>query len=137
MAAADSITTACQNTNIIKANDLLTVTDSVSGQHILIDTVSDVSIIPCKNGQDYITDLKLFAANTSTNTYGTAMLVVFLNFRCVFKWVFIEVPVSNAIIEDDFFYYFNLLIDTRNKKLLDKMTNLSTNYIEEYSLTCL
>lgn len=52
------------------------------GQHFLINTGSDVSIIPCSAKQSGATDLKLFAANnTVINTYGKTILTVDLKLR--------------------------------------------------------
>jgi len=109
----------------------------VSGQQFLIDTGSDVSIIPCGAKQSGATDLKLFPANnTVINTYGKTILTVDLKLRRTFKWEFIKAPVSKAIIGADFMYHFNLMVNIRNKKLIDKITNLSTLCIESNHEIC-
>jgi len=75
----------------------------------------------------------LFAANnTVINTYGKTILTVDLKLRRTFKWEFIKAPVSKAIIGADFLYHFNLMVNIRNKKLIDKITNLSTSCIESH-----
>lgn len=63
MAVEDMPSTDCQNINI---SYRLTVQDRISGQQFLIDTGSDVSIIPCTKRHDNIAHLKLFAANNTT-----------------------------------------------------------------------
>jgi len=124
MAVEDMPSSDCQNIN---ASHRLTVQDKISGQQFLIDTGSDVSIIPCTKRHDSIADLKLFAANnTPINTYGKTTLTVDFHLRRVFKWEFIKASVSKAIIGADFLHNFNLMVDIRNKKLVDRLTNLST-----------
>jgi hypothetical protein len=123
-AAEDMIPKSCQNIN---ASHRLTIQDKISGQQYLIDTGSDVSIIPYNKRHDYVTDLKLFAANNTTiSTYGKTTLTVDFNLRRVFKWEFIKAAVTKAIIGADFLHNFNLMVDIRNKKLVDKVTTLAT-----------
>jgi len=124
MAVEDMPSTDCQNSN---ASHRLSVQDKISGQQFLIDTGSEVSIIPYTKKHDSIADLKLFAANNTTiNTYGKTTLTVDFHLRRVFKWEFIKASVSKAIIGADFLHNFNLMVDIRHKKLVDKLTNLST-----------
>jgi len=124
MAVEDMPSSDCQNIN---ASHRLTVQDKISGQQFLIDTGSDVSIIPCTKRRDTIADLKLFAANnTPINTYGKTTLTMDFHLRRVFKWEFIKALVSKAIIGADFLHNFNLMVDIRNKKIVDKLTNMST-----------
>lgn len=133
-AAEDMIPKSCQNIN---ASHRLTIQDKISGQQYLIDTGSDVSIIPYNKRHDYATDLKLFAANNTTiSTYGKTTLTVDFNLRRVFKWEFIKAAVTKAIIGADFLHNFNLMVDIRNKKLVDKVTTLATVGIESQITVC-
>jgi len=40
------------------------------------------------------------------------------------------------MIGADFLHHFNLIVDIRNKRVIDKITNLSTLYIESHSSIC-
>ncbi|XP_066589575.1 uncharacterized protein [Prorops nasuta] len=74
-----------------------------------------------------VSDLTLYAANTSPiKTFGTINLVVDLNLRRDFTWPFIIAEVEEAIIGADFLNHFNLLIDLRNRRLIDSITGLTT-----------
>lgn len=127
----------CHNVDNNNTSHRLTVTDRLSGQQFLIDTGSDVSIIPCKARQGNTTNLKLFAANnTVINTYGKQIVTIDLKLRRVFKWEFIKAPISKAIIGADFLHHFNLMVDIRNKRIIDKITNLYTLCIESRSSIC-
>jgi len=138
MAVEDMPSTDCQNIN---ASYRLTVQGKISRQRFLINTGSDVSIIPCTNRHDSISDLKLFAANNITiNTYGKTTLTVDFKLRRVFKKQFIKASVSKAIIGADFLHNFNLMVNIRNKKLVDKFglsiigtnSQTTTNSIKSY-----
>lgn len=83
MAEEDMTPKNCQNIN---ASYRLNLQDKISGQQFLIDTGSDVSIIPYNKRHDYATDLKLYAINNTTiNTYGKATLTVDFRLRRAFK----------------------------------------------------
>lgn len=64
------------------------------------------------------------------NAYGKKIITIDLKLRRVFKWEFIMAPISKAIIGADFLHHFNLIVDIRNKRVIDKITNLSTLCIE-------
>lgn len=136
-AATDTSVLDCHNINNHHTSHRLVITDRVSGRQFLIDTGSDVSIIPCNSRQGSATDLKLFAANnTIINTYGKTLLSVDLKLRRTFKWQFIKAPIAKAIIGADFLHDFNLIVNIRNRRLLDKVTNLSSLCIESHSSIC-
>lgn len=60
-----------RNDHNIKTSYRFTIQYKISSQQYLIDTRSDVSIIPYNKKHDYSTDLKLFATNNTTiSTYG-------------------------------------------------------------------
>lgn len=107
-------------------NHRLCVTDSKSGLRFLIDTGANVSVIPRNKFRDTeCQDYKLYAANgTEIKTYGTKILNVDFKLRREFKWSFIIADIKQPIIGADFLAHFNLLVDLKAKKLIDKITNL-------------
>jgi hypothetical protein len=79
----------------------------------------------------------LLATNNAViNTYGKTILIVVHKLRRAFKWEFIKAPVSKAIIGADILHHFNFMVDIRNRKLIDKITNLDTLCIESHHAIC-
>lgn len=113
------------------------IRDNDSHIQFLIDTGSDVSILPCKHKNKQTNNLKLFAANNTTiNTYGERTLTINLNLRRLFQWSFILADTEKAIIGADFLHKFNLLVDIRNHRLIDNTTKLSTVGIQSNAVVC-
>lgn len=111
------------------------MTDSTSGFTFLIDTGADLSVIPNhyfgKLAQN--SDLHLSAANGSKiTTYGTKLLDINLGLRRAFPHYFILASVDRPIIGADFLTKYNLIVDLKNKRLLDGTTNL---YIQVVTTT--
>lgn len=74
----------------------------------------------------YPASLTLCAANgTNIRTFGERSLKVDLGLRRAFEWSFIKSEVKCAIIGTDFLYQFGLIVDVRNRRLLDGVTRLS------------
>lgn len=72
------------------------------------------------------TDNVLSAANgTDIHTYGTITLLLNLGLRRNFSWRFVVADVSKPIIGVDFLNHYNLLVDIRNRRLLDETTQLT------------
>lgn len=72
-------------------------------------------------------DYNLTAANGSIiHTYGTTKLHLDLGLRRDFAWNFVVADVNKPIIGADLMSYYGLLVDCRNKRLLDSVTSLST-----------
>lgn len=122
----------------------LHVYNKTTNQKFLIDSGSVVSIIrasylkhkPEKNA------LTLYAANSSQiNTYGIKTLNLDLNLRRNFSWSFVLADIKIAIIGADFLTNFNLLVDLKNKRLIDTLTNLFTRgqylYADTYNVSTL
>ncbi|EFN72115.1 hypothetical protein EAG_00326, partial [Camponotus floridanus] len=69
---------------------------------------------------------ELSAANgTIINTYGTETLTLNLGLRRNFLWRFTVADVSRPIIGADFLAFYGLLVDLRNRRLVDQMTSLT------------
>lgn len=106
----------------------LFVTDRRSKTQLLVDTGSDLCVFPRSALQQRRakTDYQLCAANGSAiDTYGYVELNLNLGLRRDFVWRFIVADVTKAIIGVDFLSHFNLIVDVRNKKLIDGTTNMS------------
>ncbi|GBP00674.1 Retrovirus-related Pol polyprotein from transposon opus [Eumeta japonica] len=72
---------------------------------------------------------KLFAANGSViNTYGESILSPSLGLRRTFSWKFIVADVNYPIIGADFLQHFGLLVDLKEKKLIDNKTGLNSSF---------
>lgn len=97
------------------------------GYCFLIDTGAEISVLPPttserRSGKN---SLSLQAANNSViATYGQRSLTLNLGLRRPFRWVFILADVRNPIIGADFQRSHNLLVDMRNKRLIDSVTQL-------------
>ena len=105
------------------------VKDGNSRKSFLIDTGADLSVYPRKWLAENVKkcEYELFAANGSRiETYGNVPLNLNLSLRREFKWPFVVADVSSAIIGIDFLSHYGLLIDPKNKSLIDNTTGLST-----------
>lgn len=116
----------------ITGSHRLIIADPTTGIRFLIDTGSDVSILPRHHFKEKKpTDFRLFAANNSPiNTYGTRNITVSLGLRRSFPWQFLIAETKSAIIGADFLHKFNLIVDLRRGKLIDPLTTLSTNALK-------
>lgn len=121
-------------------NGRLFVTDSRSKTQFLIDTGSDLCVYPrtALHDRREKTNYQLCAANGSNiNTYGYVQFNIDLGLRRDFKWKFVVADVTKPIIGIDFLSYYNLLIDVRNKRIIDgttKLTSLACNAINSFSV---
>ena len=107
----------------------LFVTDRSSKMQFLVDTGSDLCVFPRSAVRDRRarSDYNLCAANGSTiNTYGFIHLNLDFSLRRIFPWRFVVADVTKPIIGVDFLKYYNLIVDCRNKKLIDNLTSISS-----------
>lgn len=108
----------------------LFIYDKLSNNHFLIDTGSDLSIIPPLNKNKHThfdNSIPLYAANgTQIKSYGQKVVTVSLGLRRNFEWLFIIADVTKPIIGADFLSHYNILVDLKNRKLVDSITNLKT-----------
>ena len=105
---------------------LFYVTDRNSGLRFLVDTGAEASVIPPTR-----TDRKqqdgpgLQAVNgTPIATYGRRSLTLDLGLRRTFRWVFTIADIKTPILGADFLRYFCLLVDMRQHRLSDALTQL-------------
>ena len=114
----------------------LFVTDKKTGLSFLVDTGANISVLPrIKGCVTTPLPFKLYAANnTEISTYGEKTLELDLNLRRPYKWKFIVADVSKPILGADFLKHHQLVIDLKNKKLIDNVTNLKTNAAAIYAI---
>ncbi|GFX34002.1 hypothetical protein TNCV_912042 [Trichonephila clavipes] len=109
----------------------LFIRDRRTNVTFLIDTGSDVSIIPAtKTQRQNNSQMTLSAANTSPiHVYTTQTLSLDLGLRRIFQWTFLVGNVSTPIIGADFLYNFRLVPDISKQALLDSETNIKCHCI--------
>lgn len=106
----------------------LFVTDRCTKTQFLVDTGSDLCVFPRSHLQERRapTNYKLTAANgTPIDTYGYSHLNLDLGLRRTYPWRFVVADVTKPIIGVDFLCYYDLIVDCKNKRLIDSTTNLS------------
>ena len=105
-------------------------TDMDSKIAFLIDTGANVCVYPrkCLSGYLHECTYELYAANsTRIGTYGTVVVDLNLSLRRSFKWRMIVADVDTPNIGRDFLSHCGVLVDPKNKRLIDSTTGLSTN----------
>lgn len=106
----------------------LHVYDSINKMHLLVDSGSDIAIIPPgrlnhKVTNSYNCNLLLKAANkTNIKVYGTANLTLSFSPVTQYNFTFYIADVSQPILGADFLSHFHLLPDLTNKQLYDQQT---------------
>ncbi|XP_022169060.1 uncharacterized protein LOC111032891 [Myzus persicae] len=106
------------------------ITGTCSGRQFLIDSGADISVIPPVAWHRASSDLVLTAANgTRIRTYGPKNLRLNIGLARSFPWRFEIAYVSRAIIGADFLKYYGLLLDVRNRRLInqDSSTAIKTS----------
>ena len=127
---------------------LFYITDCTSKLRLLVDTGAEVSLLPLTHQQcmhlrqrthmhSYRKHppqegFSLHAANgSSIPSYGCQSLTLNFGLRRMFPWIFIIADVQQPIIGADFLNHFNLLVDLKNKRLLD-----SNSHLHVQGITC-
>ena len=103
---------------------LLYITDINSRLKFLIDTGSEVSVIPRSTEKHFLhpTGLSLQAANnTKINTYGQKSLTLDFGLRREFQFIFLIADVQKPIIGADFLSKFGLLVNFKDRSLHDNL----------------
>ena len=112
-----------------KKSPRLFIKERYSNQTFLIDTGSEVSVIPALDHEKKVRDLRynLAAVNKSkVHTYGVKKLSLNIGFPKTYEWNFIVADVTVPIIGADFLVAHKLLPDLHEKKLIEKHTLLAT-----------
>lgn len=104
------------------------IRDSATNVQFLVDTGADLCVFPralLRQPREKST-YELSAANGSTiATYGITNITLDLGLRRDFPWRFIVADVTKPIIGVDFLAYYDLLVDVKNRKLIDSLTKLA------------
>ena len=102
--------------------------DPLSNITFLVDTGAAVSVIPASDITKQLpVTANLYAANDTTiPVYKRHTLEMELGLRRSFQWTFYVAAVSQPILGADFLTAYNLLVDVKNRRLLDTLTQLST-----------
>ena len=117
---------------------LFFVLERITHLRYLVDTGAEVSTIPPTklHRQRGPAGLSLQAANgTQLPTFGTRSLTLNLGLCRPFHWLFIIADVKHPILGIDFLHRHGLLVDVRNKALIDANTTLKTNMICTHQYT--
>lgn len=105
----------------------LFIVDTETKTDYLVDTGADLCVYPRARvrGKLTPTNYELYAANnTAIRTYGTIPLTLRIGLRRVFPWRFVVADVAKPLIGADFLAHYGLLVDIRNKRLVDTTTTL-------------
>lgn len=104
---------------------LLFVHDGLTGRRYLVDTGSQVSVIPAsiliRNTNQPQTSSLTAANNTRIKTYGTRKLTIQLG-RQKYDWRFIIAEVAQPILGADFLREKNIIVDLKKSNLIDGTT---------------
>ena len=106
-------------------NRRLFITDRKSKLQFLVDSGSDISLLPASfKGCRLPSKNILYAANgTTIKTFGTKFLSLDFGLKRSFNFTFVIANVSKPILGVDFLDHFHLLVDVKNRKLIDPTTN--------------
>lgn len=106
----------------------LFVADRQSKTQFLVDTGSDLCVFPRSKLRDRrtCTGFQLSAANgSSISTYGYVHMDLDIGLRKTFPWRFVVADVTRPIIGVDFLNFYHLIVDCRNKRLIDSTTSVT------------
>ncbi|BHF66484.1 hypothetical protein SprV_0200950100 [Sparganum proliferum] len=103
------------------------VCDTATRRRFLVDTGAQISVVPPTAADHRFPSpgLHLQAANCSPiPTFGSLSLTLNIGLRRSFTWIFVIAAVPHAILGSDFLAEFDLLVDCRRARLLDRTTGL-------------
>ena len=111
---------------------LFYVSDYSTNTKFLVDTGSEVSVIPPtpadhRRSPDPLTLIAV--NNTAIRTYGKRSLTLNLGLRRSLPWIVVIADVKKPVLGADFLRHFGLLVDMRHLKLTDAHTHLQVQGI--------
>lgn len=120
----------------------LIVCDKSTSIQFLIDTGADVSVLPptIRDKRNKHQPTNFYAANGSPiKTYGQRRLNLSFGLRRSFVWNFYIADVNCAMIGSDFLKAYDLLVDIKRGKLIDRQTMLECkgNFAKQNSISIL
>nr|VZI35209.1 unnamed protein product [Spirometra erinaceieuropaei] len=100
--------------------------DRIAGAKFLVDSGAVVSVVPPTPAERKTRSSFCLTAsnNSSIPPFGQRSITLDLGLRRIFRWVFIIADFSAALIGADFLAHFNLLVDLKNRRLVDCITDL-------------
>ncbi|BHF76734.1 hypothetical protein SprV_0501983300 [Sparganum proliferum] len=100
--------------------------DRIVGAKFLVDSGDEVSVVPPTPAERKTRSAFCLTAanNSSIPTFGQSSMKLDLGLRRIFRWVFIIADVSVVLLVADFLAHFNLLVDLKNRRLVDCITDL-------------
>lgn len=100
------------------------LTDRNSDFCFLVDTGAEVSVLPASPADRKRPNTSPLQAvnNTAIATYGNHSLTISLGLQRTLRWIFILPDVEFAILGADFLRHFGLLVDMRNRRLQDPVS---------------
>lgn len=105
----------------------LFISDKINSLRFLIDTGAEVSVVPQHRFKEFKAkaELVLAAANgANIYTFGYKTLQIDIGLKYSFKHTFIVAAVDYPIIGADFLFQYGLLLDIRQRKLVEKQSNM-------------
>ena len=106
---------------------LFYVRDTHTNTRFLVDTGSEVSVIPptaADRRRSFDPRTLIAVNNTPINTYGQRSLTLNLSLRRSLPWIFLIAEVQKPILGADFLSHYGLTVDMRQSKLIDTNTRL-------------
>nr|VZI44158.1 unnamed protein product [Spirometra erinaceieuropaei] len=103
------------------------VCDTVTRRRFLVDTGAQISVVSLTAADRRFPSpgLHLQATNCSPiPTFSSLSLILNIDLRRSFTWIFVIADVPHAILGPDFLAEFDLLVDCRRARLLDRTTGL-------------
>ncbi|CAI2737819.1 unnamed protein product [Dicrocoelium dendriticum] len=106
---------------------LFFVTDRRTGVRYLVDTGAEVSVLPRdpNDPTEKVTSSLRAANGTIIRVYGQRSRTLNLSLRRAFKWIFLVADVQTPILGLDFLRHYDLLVDVKRHRLVDRLTNLA------------
>lgn len=105
----------------------MVISDKKTSDCYLIDTGADISVVPpTQSEKNYkVPQSTLFAANgTKIAIYGEKRINLNLGLRRSYEWTFVIADVNQPIIGADFLRHYDLLVDMKRNRLIDRTTNI-------------